>query len=154
MRGHGKQGEIMTEARFWVGVASADHVARGVAGGFCQLNHGKSGPVARMRPGDGLAYYAPRERMGEGDPVQAFVAIGTIAEGEPYQGVMGDFVATRRDVLWWPAARRAPIRPMLGELSFTRGQPNWGMILRRGSFRITKEDFRLIADAIGTAVPA
>ena len=144
----------MTDRRFWVGVASADHVARGVAGGFCQFNHGKAGPVARMRPGDGLIYYAPRERMGEGEPVQAFVAIGIIAEGEPYQGVMGTFVATRRDVRWWPAARRAPIRQMLGDLTFTRGQPGWGMILRRGSFRIEERDFDLIARAMGAAVPA
>ena len=137
------------DVRHWIGVASAEHVARGVTGGFCQLNHGKAGPVARMRPGDGLVYYAPRERMGEGEPVQAFVAIGTVAEGEPYAGVMGDVVATRRDVRWWPVERRAPIRPMLDELSFTAGQPNWGMVLRRGSFRITGEDFRRIAEAMG-----
>jgi hypothetical protein len=137
--------------RYWVGVASADHVARGVEGGFCQLSHGKAGPVARLRPGDGLTYYAPRERMSEGEPVQAFVAIGTVAEGEPYQGAMGDFVAMRRDVRWWATARRAPIRPMLGELSFTKGQPNWGMVLRRGAFEMTAEDFARIAGAMGAA---
>jgi hypothetical protein len=141
------------DVRYWVGVASAEHVARGVAGGFCQLNHGKAGPVARMRPGDGLVYYAPRERMGEGEPVQAFVAIGTVAEGEPYQGVMGDFLAMRRDVRWWPVERRAPIRPMLDALSFTRGQPNWGMVLRRGSFGIAAEDFGLIVEAMGATGP-
>ncbi len=144
----------MTETRFWVGVASAEHVARGVAGGFCQLSHGKAGPVARLRPGDGLVYYAPRERMGEGEPVQAFVAIGQVAEGEPYQGVMGDFVASRRDVHWWPVQRRAPIRPLLDALTFTRGHPNWGMVLRRGSFRVTAEDFALIAQAMSATIPA
>ena len=137
------------DARHWVGVASAEHVARAVAGGFCQLNHGKAGPVARMRPGDGLVYYAPRERMGEGEPVQAFVAIGTVAEGEPYQGLMGKVAAARRDVLWWPMQQRAPIRAMLDDLSFTSGKPNWGMALRRGPFRITVEDVRRIAKAMG-----
>jgi hypothetical protein len=137
------------DVRYWVGVASAEHVARGVEGGFCQLSHGKAGPVARLRPGDGLDYYAPRERMGEGEPVQAFVAIGTVAEGGPYQGVMGDVVATRRNVRWWTIERRAPIRALLDDLSFTKGQPNWGMALRRGSFRITGEDFRRIAGAMG-----
>lgn len=141
------------DVRYWVGVASAEHVARGVEGGFCQLSHGKAGPVARLRPGDGIVYYAPRERMGEGEPVQAFVAIGTVAEGEPYQGVMGDFVATRRDVHWWPASRRAQIKPLLDALSFTRGKPNWGMALRRGSFPITAEDFRRIAEAMGAEAP-
>lgn len=144
---------MAAETRYWVGVASAEHVARGVEGGFCQLSHGKAGPVARLRPGDGIAYYAPRERMGESEPVQGFVAIGTVAEGAPYQGVMGDFVATRRDVLWWPVERRAPIRPLLGRLSFTRGRPNWGMALRRGSFAVTAEDFRIIAEAMGARAP-
>ena len=137
------------DLRHWVGVASAEHVARGVAGGFCQLSHGTAGPVARLRPGDGLVYYAPRERIGEGEPVQAFGAIGTIAEGEPYQGLMGNVAAARRDVLWWPMQQRAPIRAMLDDLSFTSGKPNWAMVLRRGSFRITVEDFRRIAKAMG-----
>lgn len=141
------------DARFWIGVASAEHVARGVAGGFCQLNHGKAGPIARLRPGDGIVYYAPRERMGEGEPVQAFVALGTVAEGEPYEGAMGEAVATRRDVRWWPAERSAPIRPLLDELSFTRGRPGWGIVLRRGSFRIGGEDFGRIAEAMGARTP-
>ena len=39
--------------RYWIGVASRDHVMKGVAGGFCQLGHGKSAPVKRLAPGDG-----------------------------------------------------------------------------------------------------
>ena len=144
----------MAEPRAWIGVASAEHVARGVEGGFCQLSHGKAGPVRRLRPGDGIAYYAPRERMGEGAPVRAFVAIGTVAEGEPYEGAMGDGVALRRDVLWWPAAATAPIAPLLDRLSFTRGRANWGMALRLGSFAATADDLRLIADAMGARPPA
>ena len=50
-------------------------------------------------------------------------------------------------------AGRAPIRPLLGDLSFTKGQPNWGMVLRRGSFRITAEDFGLIAGTMGARAP-
>ena len=37
---------------FWVGVASRDHAMKGVKGGFCQLSHGKSSPVERLKPGD------------------------------------------------------------------------------------------------------
>ena len=36
--------------RYWIAVASADHVARGVAGGFMQVCHGKRAPLARIRP--------------------------------------------------------------------------------------------------------
>ena len=87
--------------------------------------------------------------MGGGEPVQAFVAIGTVAEGEPYQGLMENVAAARRDVLWWPMQQRVPIRAMLDGLSFTSGKPSWGMALRRGSFRITVEDVRRIAKAMG-----
>ena len=62
--------------RYWLGVASRDHVKTGVAGGFCQLSHGKSGPLMRIRPGDGIVYYSPRTEMRGGDPVQGFTAIG------------------------------------------------------------------------------
>ena len=40
----------------WIGVASSDHVKRGVAGGFCQLGHGRREPVKRLKPGDRIVY--------------------------------------------------------------------------------------------------
>lgn len=136
--------------RFWVGVVSAEHCRRGVEGGFVQLGHGKAAPVRRLNPGDGLLLYAPREGMREGEAVQAFVAIGTVGRGEPYAADMGGgFVPARRDVDWDRLARPAPIRPLLDRLSFTRGKPNWGMVLRRGAFEVTAEDFALVAEAMG-----
>ncbi len=139
----------MSETRYWIGVASREHVLRGVAGGFCQLNHGKAGPIRRLSPGDWIAYYSPREFMSEGEPVQAFTAIGKIADGEPYVGEMGGGMeATRRNVDFLKA-RDAPIRPLLDTLSFTRGRASWGYAFRRGSFAIDGADFRLIAAAMG-----
>jgi hypothetical protein len=141
----------MSETRYWIGVASRDHVMRGVAGGFCQLSHGKAAPVRRLSPGDWLAYYSPRESMGEGEPVQAFTAIGRIKPGEPYEGVMGGgFHALRRDVAFLKT-KDAPIRPLLDDLSFTRGRASWGYAFRRGSFEVTADDFHVIAKAMGVA---
>jgi hypothetical protein len=134
---------------FWVGVASRDHVMRGVKGGFCQLSHGKSSPVERLQPGDRIVYYSPREQMGEGEPVQAFTAIGEILPGDPYRVDMGGgFEPVRRDVRFFKA-HDAPIRPLLGHLSFTRGRASWGYAFRRGSFRIATDDYRVIAKAMG-----
>ena len=134
---------------FWVGVASRDHVMRGVKGGFCQLSHGKSSPVERLTPGDRIVYYSPCEQMGEGEPVQAFTAIGAILAGDPYRADMGGgFKPVRRDVRFFKA-HDAPIKPLLGELSFTRGRASWGYAFRRGSFRIEPEDYRAIAKAMG-----
>ena len=139
----------MTETKYWIGVASRDHVLGGVAGGFCQLNHGKAGPISRLKPGDWIVYYSPRETMGSGEPVQAFTAIGKIRPGEPYVGEMGGGMrATRRDVDFLKA-REAAIRPLLETLSFTKGRAGWGFAFRRGSFAITEADFNAIADAMG-----
>lgn len=136
-------------SRYWVGVVSREHVKTGEAGGFCQLCHGKDAPVRRMRPGDCLIYYSPREKIRGGEPVQAFTAIGEIKPGEPYTHNMGNgFMPTRRDVAY-RSAREVPIRPMLDELTFTANQRNWGMIFRRGVFEIPVKDFNLIAIAMG-----
>jgi hypothetical protein len=135
--------------RFWIGVASRDHVMRGVAGGFCQLGHGKAAPVKRLAPGDSIAYYSPRTALAGGEPVQAFTAIGQVKPGEPYQADMGGgFHPIRRDVDYLTALA-APIRPLLDRLSFTRGNPSWGYAFRRGSFAVSAEDFGVIAEAMG-----
>lgn len=134
---------------YWIGVASRDHVRRGVAGGFCQLSHGKASPLRRLKAGDRIVYYSPREKMGEGDPVQAFTAIGEIAEAEPEPFDMaGGFVPYRRAVKFY-VVREAPIRPLLQRLSFTRERPNWGMIFRRGLFAMDRADYDIIAQAMG-----
>jgi hypothetical protein len=52
--------------------------------------------------GDRIIYYSPRERMRDGEPVQAFTAIGEIAEGEPEPfGMGGGFVPFRRAVRFY-----------------------------------------------------
>jgi EVE domain len=75
--------------KYWIGVASRDHVRTGTAGGFCQLCHGKAAPLRRLKAGDRIIYYSPRERMRDGAPIQAFTAIGEVASGEPEPHDMG-----------------------------------------------------------------
>jgi hypothetical protein len=134
--------------RYWIAVASAQHVRRGREAGFMQVNHGKAAPLRRIKPGDGVVYYSPTTILGEKDGLQAFTAIGTVREGEPYQGEMGaGFTPFRRDVEWLKAAE-APIKPLLKRLDFTKGKANWGYQLRFGLFEIAEHDFRLIAGAM------
>ena len=40
---------------YWIIVAALDHLQRGVEGGFCQANHGKRAPLARMAERTGAA---------------------------------------------------------------------------------------------------
>lgn len=137
--------------RYWIGVASRDHVRKAVEGGFCQFSHGSAAAVARVKPGDGIAYYSPREQMRGGDPVQAFTAIGIVGDGDPEQGGgEGQFRPTRRKVNY-ANAEDAPIAPLLGQLSFTRGRTHWGRAFRRGLLPVEAADFTLIAEAMDVA---
>lgn len=134
--------------RYWVGVASRDHVHAAVEGGFCQLNHGKEVPLKRIARGDRILYYSPREAIKAGKPIKAFTAIGKIIDDEPYQAVQSErFKPFRRRVDYF-SAREAEIHPLLDTLSFSRGGRAWGQVLRRGFFEIEKDDHDLIAEAM------
>ncbi|WP_237153590.1 EVE domain-containing protein [Oryzibacter oryziterrae] len=135
-------------ARFWIGVASAEHVRIGRAGGFMQLCHGKAAPLRRLRPGDGVAYYSPSECFGARDGLQAFTAIGAVRAGEAYLADMGGgFHPYRRDVTWW-SADEVPIRPLLDELVLTAGKRSWGAVFRFGFVEVGLADFAVIAKAM------
>jgi hypothetical protein len=135
--------------RNWIGVASAEHVRVGRAGGFMQLCHGKAAPLRRVLPGDRIAYYAPSIAFRGKEKCQSFVSLGIVRAGEPYKFDMGGgFVPFRRDVDWLPA-EETPIHPLLGILDFTRDQANWGYQLRFGLFAISDHDIEVIAQAMG-----
>ena len=100
----------MTTRNYWIGVVSKNHVAIGLAGGFTQLNHGKAGPLERMREGDGFAFYSPRLAHPDGPALQAFTAIGRIRDGAIFQAdERPDWKPFRRAVDYLPASD-APIK--------------------------------------------
>lgn len=135
--------------KYWIAVASAEHVRRGLAGGFMQVCHGKAAPLRRIQPGDWVSYYSPTVTFGGKDTLQAFTAIGRALEPDPYQVDMGEgFHPFRRDVVWSPAQQDAAIRPLLDQLSFTAGQRSWGYAFRYGLFPVTQDDMRLIAHSM------
>ena len=137
-----------TTTRYWLSVVSREHVQHAVDLGIAQVNHGKKTPLQRMCPGDGLVYYSPRERMGDGAPIKSFTAIGTIAEGEPWQADEGSFQPWRRTVSYRGDVRQLPIDELRSVLDLT-SNPNYGMILRRGLVELSEHDFRSISDAMG-----
>ena len=63
MSGAGKTGRGNATG-CWIAVASAEHVARGRAGGFMQVCHGKAAPLRRIHAGDLVAYYSPVKVFG------------------------------------------------------------------------------------------
>ena len=102
----------------WINTVSRDHVERGVRGRFTQANHGKPNMLRKMARGDWIAFYSPKTVYPDGEPLQAFTAIGQVADDEPYQVEMSD------------------------DLQF------WGYKFRFGVFRIDDHDLDVIRSAM------
>jgi len=131
--------------RYWIGVASKDHVARGVKGGFCQLCHGKAQPLKRMQQGDWIIYYSPKVRFGDEEICQQFTAIGRVLGGDVYPFQMAPGVISfRRNIEFLPA-QAVDIRPLIQQLHFIQSKSRWGYAFRFGHIEILQDDFELIA---------
>lgn len=138
----------MSEAHYWVVVASRDHALHGVEQGIVQANHGKPGPLRRMQPGDGVIMYAPKSIYGQTEPCQRFVALGEVSEGPVFQAeVSPDFQPFRRRVSYH-SVTETPIQPLLEQLTFIRDKARWGYSFRFGCFSIPAADFALIRSAM------
>ena len=134
--------------RYWIGVASREHVQKAVLEGFTQICHGKIATLKYMTQGDGIIYYSPTYTFGGKDACRSFTAIGTIDKGEPYLFEMSkDFIPWRRDVIFLKS-KDAPIAPLLEKLTFIKNKKSWGLPFRSGSFEIPQQDFDLIAKAM------
>ncbi len=139
----------MNARHFWIGVVAQDHAERAIAGGFAQVNHGKAGPLERLRAGDGFAIYSPRTAHPDGAPLQAFTAIGRVRTAVIYQvDVDAQFRPFRVDVDYLPATP-APIRPLIESLTFVHSKTHWGAAFRFGFLRVPSGDFARIAFAMG-----
>ena len=82
--------------KYWIVVASKDHVMRGVSGGFMQANHGKQAPLKRMTPGDWVIFYSPKQVLENDEKCQAFTAIGQLSDDKIYQVTMSENFAPFR----------------------------------------------------------
>ncbi len=139
----------MNSRQYWIGVVSKDHVNIGVANGFMQLNHGKAGPLERVRPGDGFVFYSPRTAYPDGPLLQAFTAIGRVGQGGIFQAEPNDGFRPFRRVVEYMPAHDAPIKPLIDNLTFIRSKQHWGAAFRFGFLRVPEEDFARIAAAMG-----
>ena len=105
--------------KYWIGTVSKEHVLRGVAGGFCQVCHGKAAPLNRMQRGDWLLYYSPKIRLDGHDKLQSFTALGQITDDQAYPFQMSaSFIPFRRNVAYAEIRRECPI-------AVIRTHPEW-----------------------------
>ena len=90
--------------KYWIIVASKDHLQRGLAGGFIQANHGKAEPLKRMQADDWVIFYSPKLEYERSEKLQCFTAVCRIIDENIYQHDMGGgFVPFRRNVTFLPA---------------------------------------------------
>lgn len=138
--------------KYWIAVASKEHVQKGVTAGIMQVCHGKQTPLKKIHQGDWVVYYSPTEIFGQKTPCRAFTAIGQVNNKEPYQYHMSaDFIPWRRDVTF-VKSHNALIEPLIPNLSFIKNKQHWGMSFRYGLFSIPKEDFIIISSSMGTCI--
>ncbi len=131
--------------KYWIGVASQEHVARGVELGFCQFCHGKAAAAKRPAKGDFVIYYSSKRTMNGAEPYQKFTAIGIVQDDVPYQVEMeGGFKPFRRNVHYLPA-QHLDIKPLIHELPFIKNKKSWGYVFRFGFLEIDRKSFEIIA---------
>ncbi len=136
------------EKNHWIVVASRDHAAIGVKASIIQANHGKRAALDRMRPGDRIAIYSPRETFAKTGRLQAFTALGTVADDRVWQLEVGPgFKPFRRRVEYEPV-EDAPLLPLLERLTFIRNKSAYGAVFRFGIVKVPESDFRVIEDAL------
>lgn len=139
--------------RYWLNTVSRDHVRLGVAGGFTQAQHGRAAGLARLAAGDLIAFYSPRTRYPDGEPLRRFTAIGRVLDDAPYQAEMTPTFHPWRRRVAFVASDEAAIEPLLPHLSFITDVERWGLPFRRGLFEVGAADFARIAEAMRATLP-
>ena len=136
-------------AKYWIVVASKNHVLRGVSLGIAQAGHGKRSGLARMHAGDGIVYYSPQESYEGHEPIRSFTALGFIEDEVIYQvDESPDFKPFRRRARY-VATQDVKAEPLVPDLKFIRNKKAWGYVMRFGLIEIPRDDFELIARKMG-----
>lgn len=131
--------------KYWIVVASKDHVSSGISQGIAQACHGKSAPLKRMKAGDFVIYYSGKQTMGKPDKCQEFTAIGQVKDDEVYPFQMtADVCASRRDITFFEH-RDISILPLIDDLQFIPNKQSWGYPFRFGILEINQHDFDIIS---------
>ena len=131
--------------KYWIIVASKDHVENGLAEGIAQACHGKASSLKRMQKDDLVLFYSGKMTLGKPDKCQEFTAIGKVKDDELFQFEMSpDFNPFRRRISFIPSTE-VYILPLINDLDFIENKKYWGYPFRFGFFEIKQHDFDLIS---------
>lgn len=133
------------DIKYWIIVASKEHVKTGLADGIAQTCHGKASPLRRMRKGDFIIYYSGKQSLGKPEVCQQFTGLGKVMDDEIYQvEISQDFCPSRRNIEFL-SSKDISILPLIAELNFIQNKKSWGYPFRFGFFEIKQHDFELIS---------
>lgn len=136
---------INRATKYWIIVASKDHVKTGIAAGIAQTCHGKVAPLRRMKKGDFVIYYSGKQTLGKPDKCQEFTALGKVTDDAIYQfQASEDFCPSRRNIEFY-SCEDTSILPLINDLDFIQNKKSWGYPFRFGVFEINQHDFDLIS---------
>lgn len=136
---------MMNTRRYWIAVASKEHVDVGVVAGIAQFCHGKIGPAKKVSKGDWVVYYSSNVKYNEAEPCQMFTAIGTVSDDAPYQFTMSPSFKPYRRKIKYRRCKPIKIKPLIPDLDFIKDKKQWGAIFRYGFLEIDQKSFELIA---------
>lgn len=132
---------------YWIGVASLDHLERGIQRGMFGIGHGKKAPLDLMKPGDKIVFYLPKKVYAATGPeniYQKFCGFATIDEGDVFSEQIGERCMFRKRLTFTDTTREVPIREVLDQLSFIKDKTHWGFPFMRGYVQITQKDWEIL----------
>lgn len=134
---------------FYLISASRDHVLSARDQAIVQANHGVKGPMQRLRPGDGIAFYSARHQLRGKEPCQRFTAMARVGEGDMYQQRMSDtWKPWRRPAVFEEGFREIDVKQVLSRLQcLGNGRQGWGVYLRRGFIKMSAYDWEVLVGA-------
>jgi hypothetical protein len=128
--------------KFWLIVASKDHIEKGVSGGFAQACHGKMKPISKPQKGDGVLFYATREKYNENtNRIKRITAVGFFEDEKVDVHEIEDKLFYKRKVNFEIPIREINLKDYLKDIGFIENKEKWGMYLRSSMREIPKKDF-------------
>jgi len=131
--------------KYWIGVASKDHVENGIKLSICQFCHGKSAPAKRLQKGDFVIYYSSKHTMEGPELYQKFTGIGIVRDEVLYQVEMENGLKLFRRNIDYLDAQHVDIIPLIPVLPFIKNKSSWGYVFKYGFLKIDQDSFEIIA---------
>jgi hypothetical protein len=142
------------ETKYWIGVASRNHILRGAAAGMFGIGHGKRQPLEQMAPGDKIVFYAPKidhTKTSKDNVFQKFKGFGTLLDEPIFSEEVAGTCAFRRKIQFEGVDKEVAIQELMPQLDFIPNKAKWGFPFLRGYVEISQKDWDLIINQLSEA---